>query len=178
MIYKGAIWLSGEPSPVICHTMNTLKLYLVFLFSSRTLSCLVHLCVSRMLSWFSSPSHNFWASLKPMKELAGGYKPALHLRHLGISYSQGSPHSSFSNALKLNHVLFSASLVVSSSFFLIGQKKATCVHHNLALLCNIKSLVLKWSGFDRYCILFSLLKWLFISLVRRLNIDNTFSAIF
>lgn len=127
---SGLTWYTKEPfdsqeslHSVICHTMNTLKLYLVFLFSSRTLSCLVHLCVSRMLSWFSSPSHNFWASLKPMKELAGGYKPALHLRHLGISYSQGSSHSSFSNALKLNHVLFSASLVVSSSFFWSVRRK-------------------------------------------------------
>ena len=111
---------------VICHTMNTLKMYLVFLFSSQTLSHLVHLRLSRMLSWFSSPSHNFWASLKPMKELAGGYKAALYLRHSGISYSQGSSHSSFSNALKRNHVLFSASLVVPTPFSDPSEESNLC----------------------------------------------------
>ena len=85
----------------------------------------VHLCLTVMLSWFSSPYHNFWASLKAVKKkkLAGGCKFALYLRHPGILNSQGSSSSAFSNSLKLHHVLFSASMMVSSSFLWSIRRK-------------------------------------------------------
>lgn len=140
---SGLTWYTKEPfdsqeslHSVICHTMNTLKLYLVFLFSSRTLSCLVHLCVSRMLS-YSLPFPQFLSFTEAYERVGRRVQTCQHIWGTWVFHTlKGALIHLFMhwNLIMSYFCIFGGFLLL----FLIGQKKATCVHPQLSLLCNIQ----------------------------------------
>lgn len=119
------VWLSVEVSLSYLPYHECLKICLVFFFHPQAIS---HQCTCASQGCFlgSLPLPTIfelhWSLLKK-KKLAGGCKFALYLRHPGILNCQGSPSSAFSNSLKLHHVLFSASMMVSSSFLWSIRRK-------------------------------------------------------